>query len=71
MEKKKNNTMYNSDITENDKQALGEKIEHLRSDEGRDAFLKNREKPVDFAGKELDVPGRTLPKDAKMKLTDE
>ena len=58
-DKKENN--YNPNITEEDKQALGLKKENLRSDSGDDQPLKDRERDVDFAGKDLDVPGRDLP----------
>lgn len=63
---------YNSNITEDDKQALGEKRENLRSDQGADQALKDREREVDFAGKDLDVPGRDLPSQRnKNQLKDE
>ncbi|MBQ0736509.1 hypothetical protein [Aquimarina celericrescens] len=71
MKKKETNTLYDASITESDKQALGDKVQNVRNDGGRDDFLRNREKPVDFAGEDLDVPGRTLPKDSKNKLKDE
>ncbi len=58
---KKNN--YNPDITEDDLQALGGKEQNLRADNSEDESLKNREGEVDFVGKDLDVPGRTLPED--------
>jgi len=58
-EKKENS--YNSDITKDDKQALKER-----------QGLQNRTEEVDFAGKDLDVPGRKLPNDKKnKKLKDE
>lgn len=60
--KAKNNSenkgKYNSDITKEDLNALGEKTKHLRTDGGQDTYLENREKPVDFEGKDLDIPGR-------------
>lgn len=62
MDTDKKNKQYNPDITEDDKQALRDKTENVRSDGGDDRLLKNREKNVDFAGKDLDVPGRKIPK---------
>jgi len=58
---------YNPDITKENLNALGKKKEHLRTDGGQDTYLKNREKPVDFEGKDLDIPGRA---DAKFKSQD-
>lgn len=52
---------YNPDVTKEDLQALGDKKDHLRTDGGDDELLRNREKPVDFAAKDLDIPGRKLP----------
>ena len=52
---------YNSDVTKEDLQALRERTENTRSDGGDDKMLRDRTKDVDFAGKDLDVPGRTLP----------
>ncbi len=52
-----------SDVTKEDIQNLGRSREDLRRDGGSDEQLKDRERPVDFAGKELDIPGRTLPDD--------
>ncbi|MEO7988962.1 MAG: hypothetical protein ABI663_05430 [Chryseolinea sp.] len=49
---KKNNE---SDVTKEDLQALGPK--DLSMDMGDDEELKQRQRPVDFAGKNLDVPG--------------
>jgi hypothetical protein len=49
---KKNN---DSDVTKEDLQALGPK--DLSMDMGDDEELKHRQRPVDFAGKNLDVPG--------------
>lgn len=47
---------YNSDITTEDLQAIGKK--GLRKDSDDDKLLQDREKDVDFQGKDLDVPGR-------------
>lgn len=60
-----NNKKYNSDITKDDMQALRTRAENTRTDGGDDRMLNEREKKVDFAGKDLDVPGRTLPSDKK------
>lgn len=44
----------------------------LRSEGGDDDQLKNRKKPVDFEGKDLDIPGRDLPENSTKKtLKDE
>jgi hypothetical protein len=47
-----------SDVTEEDMQALGPK--DLSMDMGEDEQLKNRVWPVDMAGADLDVPGTEL-----------
>ena len=61
MKNDKKETDYNSDITKDDKQALKERNE-----------VNNRKEKVDFAGKDLDIPGRKLPSDkTKKKLKDE
>lgn len=45
---------------------------NLRSDGGDDEQLENRVRPVDFEGKDLDVPGRDLPENrTKKTLKDE
>jgi hypothetical protein len=62
----------NPKITEENQNNLGDKKRNLRSDGGDDEQLKNRKRPVDFEGKDLDVPGRTLPEDrSNQKLKDE
>lgn len=53
-----NKKKYNSDITKEDLDALGKKTKHLRTDGGQDTHLEDREKLVDFEGKNLDIPGR-------------
>ncbi len=40
---------------------------NLRSDGGDDDQLKDRKRPVDFSGNDLDIPGRKLPKDRTKK----
>lgn len=63
---------YNEKITNEDKKILGDKSGNLRNDSGDDKFLKNRKKPIDFEGKDLDVPGRKLPENKSEKtLKDE
>lgn len=57
----KNKESYNPNITESDEQILGDRSGNLRSDAFDDESLKNREEPVDFAGEDLDIPGRELP----------
>lgn len=65
-------SVYNSDVTKEDLEILGDKQKNLRTDGGEDTQLLNRERPVDFEGEDLDVPGRTLPEDrTKKKLKDE
>ena len=69
---KKEKLKYNPDITNEDKNTLGDEAGNLKTGKGQDAELQNRERPVDFAGSELDIPGRTLPKDrVKKNLKDE
>lgn len=63
---------YNSEITKEEKQDLGKRTENLRSDGGDDEQLKHRQSPVDFEGKDLDVPGRALAEDRdRTELKDE
>ena len=63
---------YNSEINKEDKKALGDISGNLRNDDGEDSVLQKRKKPVDFTGKDLDVPGRVLPSNkTKKKLKDE
>ncbi|WP_291960776.1 hypothetical protein [Maribacter sp.] len=57
---------YNPDITNEDLQALGEKVKNIRTDNGDDSQLNSRDQKVDFAGKDLDVPGRSLPQNKKV-----
>lgn len=63
---------YNSDITKDDLQALGDKSKNLRTDGGDDRMLNERKKDIDFEGKDLDIPGRNLPENKTSKtLKDE
>ncbi|MGB3151849.1 MAG: hypothetical protein WBB27_14420 [Maribacter sp.] len=54
----KDKKKYNPIITKEDLKVIGTKKEYLRRDEGADARLRERHNPVDFAGKDLDIPGR-------------
>lgn len=70
--KDKSDPDYDSEVTKQDKKMLGKKHKNLRTDGGDDQQLAHRERPVDFEGKDLDVPGRTLPEDrTKKKFKDE
>lgn len=51
---------YNAELTQHDKDIL--KQDHVHGDGGDDQQLKDRQKPVDFTGSNLDVPGRTQAK---------
>lgn len=65
---------YDSDVSKDEKQQLGKKNKNLRTDGGDDSQLddSHRSHPVDFEGKDLDIPGRTLPEDrSKKQLKDE
>ncbi|WP_031425356.1 hypothetical protein [Flavimarina sp. Hel_I_48] len=54
--KGKTEQKYNSDLTPEEKKMLDQ--ENLHKDGGVDDQLRNRSKKVDFAGSDLDVPGR-------------
>ncbi|WP_435412809.1 hypothetical protein [Psychroserpens mesophilus] len=69
MSKENIKNTYNPEITKDDKIALGDKAGHLKTELSDDTLLKNREKKVDFAGKDLDIPGRNSA--AKNTLKDE
>ena len=63
---------YNERIKDDDKKILGDKSGNLRNDSGDDQVLKNRKNPIDFEGKDLDMPGRKLPENkSKKRLKDE
>lgn len=51
----------NFDVTEEDMEALGPK--DLSMDMGDDEQLKHRNRPVDFTGEDLDIPGSELDDD--------
>lgn len=68
---KENTKKYNSEITKEDIQALGDKAGNLRNDNGDDELLKNKV-TKDFSGKDLDVSGRKTRKNVNKKtLKDE
>ena len=70
--KKKEDLKYNPDVTNYDLDVLNNKTENIRNDEGRDNILRDREKPVDFTGKDLDIPGRdVVNKSESTRLRDE
>lgn len=74
MEKNKKDSNYDPEVSQHDKDILEKKQKNLRTDGGDDSQLDriNRAEPVDFEGKDLDIPGRTLPEDrSKKKLKDE
>lgn len=51
---------YYPNITKDDLTALGDKDGNLKTELSDDTILKNRTRDVDFTGKNLDIPGRTL-----------
>ena len=65
---KKDKTNYNSGITKEDLKTLGDKEGNLRNDLNEDEYLKERKKKVNFTGKDLDIPGRSLPKNKTKKV---
>ncbi|HMJ71159.1 MAG TPA: hypothetical protein VK508_19800 [Cyclobacteriaceae bacterium] len=64
-ETSESNQENNFDVTNEDLEALGPK--DLSMDMGEDEQLKHRTRPVDFAGKDLDVPGSELDDDQEEK----
>lgn len=60
---------YNPNITEHDMDILSQ--ENIHGDGGDDQQLRDREKKVDFAGKDLDVPGRNQAKKSNTGIRDE
>ncbi len=65
METENKENTYSPDITKEDLMALGEKTKNLRNDSSDDMLLQERDRKVDFEGKDLDVPGRTLESNKK------
>lgn len=68
-ENKEEKLPYNPNITEHDKDILSQKNVH--GDGGDDQQLRDRVDKVDFAGKDLDVPGRNQAKKSNTGLRDE
>ncbi|MGJ8592978.1 MAG: hypothetical protein ACSHXF_10540 [Aquaticitalea sp.] len=69
--KEKKSNILNPELDKETQHNLDED-KNLRSDGGDDEQLKNRKRPVDFEGKDLDVPGRDLPENrSKKQLKDE
>lgn len=67
---KDKNLPYNPEITEHDKEILSQ--EHIHGDGGDDQQLRDREEEVDFAGEDLDIPGRKKARESYNKgLSDE
>ena len=60
---------YNPNITEHDKEILSQ--DNIHGDGGDDQQLRDRETKVDFAGEDLDIPGRNQAKKTKTWLRDE
>ncbi|CAN5402160.1 hypothetical protein BH23BAC2_BH23BAC2_07620 [soil metagenome] len=53
---KENDLPYDPDINEDDKQALQERGINMNPRDKK--FLAERDRPLDFAAKDLDIPGR-------------
>jgi hypothetical protein len=53
---------YNPEITAEDKKMLRDDNANLHNDGSSDRQLQNRKKEIDFAGKDLDIPGRNTAK---------
>tara|TARA_Y100000815_G_C12960225_1_gene356368 strand:- start:91 stop:369 length:279 start_codon:yes stop_codon:yes gene_type:complete len=63
MADKQKNIDYDPDLTKEDLDIL--KQENIHKDGGDDQQLRDREREVDFAGTDLDVPGREAAKKNK------
>lgn len=70
MKKEKENN-YNSDVTKEEVENLKGLREQRTDRKGDDSQLEDRERPVDFTGKDLDVPGRHNKKSDRTDLKDE
>ncbi|MEN8817859.1 MAG: hypothetical protein ABF274_13440 [Nonlabens sp.] len=57
--------LYQPEITAEDKKMLRDDNAHLHNDGSSDRQLQNRKKNIDFAGKDLDIPGRNKSKKGK------
>jgi len=53
---------YNPEITEHDKDMLRQGNDNVHRDGGDDQQLTDRKEKVDFAGKDLDIPGSSAAK---------
>lgn len=53
---KREDLPYNPNVTEHDKDILRQ--DNIHGDGGDDQQLRDRKEKVDFAGEELDIPGR-------------
>lgn len=72
MKKNKTDNDYNAEITKKELEILGNKIEGVRADGGDDRMLQDHNNEIDFAGKNLDIPGRNLSNNtSKKSLKDE
>ncbi|WP_407557471.1 hypothetical protein [Winogradskyella sp. 4-2091] len=72
MKNEKNKESYNSEITKEDENILGDKSGNLRQDNGDDEILKKREIEPDFAAKDLDIPSSRASRPlTNAKLSDE
>lgn len=58
--KKEKKPLYNAEITKRDKDILNQ--DNIHGDGGDDQILKDRTQKVDFAGEDLDIPGRETAK---------
>lgn len=61
--------LYNPNVTGHDKDIVSQK--NIHGDGGDDQQLRDRKKKVDFAGKNLDVPGSEKAKKSNTGLRDE
>ena len=69
MKNSKEKLPYNPEITKEDQKILGDVAGNVHTGTGEDTNLQNRTNPIDFEGKDLDVPGRELPKDREVDPT--
>jgi len=69
--KNDNELKYDPNVTKRDIEKLGERHSGIRKDGGDDQQLQEREKAVDFEGKDLDIPETDRPKRNDVTLKDE
>lgn len=67
--KEEDNLPYNPNITEHDKDMLAQN--NIHGDGGDDQQLRDRKDKVDFAGEDLDIPGRNQAKKSNTGYRDE